>query len=458
MESSGASSRGEGALATHYDMSHAPPNHSGAKVRAWWMVCVLTLAYTFAFIDRQVINLLVAPIKQDLSLSDTQMSLLMGLSFALFYTTLGVLIGRLADRRSRRTIAAGGFVVWSAMTAACGLAKSYGQLFLARIGVGVGEAALTPAAYSMIADEFSSERRATALGVYSSGIYIGSGLATYLGGTLVEAARDGEEFALPWIGSVRPWQLMFLTLGISGIVAAILFATLREPKRRAPQSREGWSAVFAHYREHARCLWTHHAGFALLSLAGYGSAAWIPTFLTRRHGWSPAKIGEVYGPIIAIAGISGVIVGGRIADLLKRRGIVDANMRVALAAALLLAPLGLAFPLVDDSSVCACLLFAFTFASSLPWGVAAAALADTVPDRLRGQVSAIYLFAINAIGLGLGPTAIALMTDRVFGRESALNLSLAWVVPIVEVAAALVLFSGLSAYRESVARSRASRW
>jgi MFS family permease len=237
-----------------------------------------------------------------------------------------------------------------------------------------------------------------------------------------------------------------------------LFATLREPKRHAPATRESLRSLLEHYRENARWLWTHHVGFALLSLAGYASAAWIPTFLERRHAWSSAKIGEVYGPIIAVAGIGGVIAGGRIADLSKRRGVVDANMRVALGAALLLAPLGLAFPLVDDSNLCAWLLFAFTFASSLPWGVAAAALADTVPDRLRGQVSAVYLFAINAIGLGLGPTAIALTTDRVFGRESALNLSLAWVIPIVEIAAALVLLCGASAYRESVARSRASRW
>ncbi|HTF89442.1 MAG TPA: MFS transporter [Planctomycetota bacterium] len=420
------------------------------------MVAVLTLAYAFAFIDRQVIALLVKPIRADLGISDTQMSLLMGLSFAMFYTLFGVIIGRLADRRSRRGLAAGGFVVWSAMTAACGLARSFGQLFLARVGVGIGEAALSPAAYSMIADEFPSERRAMALGVYSSGIYIGSSLATVLGGTLL--ASGGEDLVLPGIGSVRPWQLVFLVLGISGIVAALLFATIREPARRAPVLQAGWSAVFAQYRENARCLWTHHAGFALLSLAGYASAYWIPTFLERRHGWSSTKIAGVYGPIIAAAGISAVIAGGRVADMLRRRGVADANMRVGLAAAMLCAPLGLAFPLVDDQRVCAVLLFAFMFASSLPWGVAAAALADAVPDRLRGQVSAIYLFAINATGLGLGPTAIAMTTDEVFGRDSALHLSLAGVVPIVEVAAAVVLFSGLKSYRASVARSQASRW
>ncbi|HUR26930.1 MAG TPA: MFS transporter [Planctomycetota bacterium] len=437
-------------------MSEGDRKSSGA--RAWWTVAVLTLAYTFAFVDRQVINLLVTPIKRDLALGDFEMSLLMGLSFALFYTTFGVLIGRLADRTSRRGLAVSGFVVWSAMTAACGLARTYGQLFLARLGVGVGEAALSPAAYSMIADEFERDRRATALGVYSSGIYIGSGLATYLGGTLVEAAGKENGIELPWLGAVRPWQLVFLVLGASGLVAAALFATIREPARRAPVERESWRATFAHYRENARALATHHGGFALLSLAGYGSAAWIPSFLERTHGWSSAKIGQVYGPIIAVAGISGVIAGGRIADLLKRRGVVDANLRVGLAAALLCAPLGLCFPLASDERVCACLLFAFLLASSLPWGVAAAALADTVPDRLRGQVSAIYLFAINAIGLGLGPSLIALTTERGFGRASALNLSLSTVVPIVEIAAALVLFSGLRAYRESAVRSRASRW
>ncbi len=418
---------------------------------------MLTIAYTFAFIDRQVINLLVTPIKRDLGISDTQMSLLMGLSFALFYTVIGVMIGPLADRWSRRGLAAGGFVVWSAMTTACGMARSYGQLFLARIGVGVGEAALTPAAYSMIADEFSRERRGAALGVYSSGIYIGSSLATYLGGTLVSATGNAGFVLLPFIGSVRPWQAVFVILGFSGIVAAALFATVREPARRAPVGREPLRAVLAHYREHATCLVTHHAGFGLLSLAGYASAAWIPQLLERKHGWSSAKIGDVYGPIIAVAGITGVIAGGRIADILKRRGIVDANLRVGLAAALLCAPLGLFFPLVSDDRLCAGLLFAFYLASSLPWGVAAAALADTVPDRLRGQVSAIYLLAINALGLGLGPTAIALVTDSVFERESALDLSLAWVVPIVEIGAAIVLFKGLGAYRASVARLDAAR-
>lgn len=421
------------------DASTSTPSNSR---RAWWTVAVLTVAYTFAFIDRQVINLLVAPIRRDLAISDTQMSLLMGLSFAVFYTSFGVLIGRFADRASRRALAAGGFVLWSAMTAACGLATSYEELLLARIGVGIGEAALSPAAYSMLADLFPRERRSTALGVYSSGIYVGSGLATFLGGSL-RTAGQGDPVALPLLGVVAPWQAVFVVLGVAGMAAAALFLFVREPARSAPPERQPWRALAGHYRENARSLWTHHAGFALLSLAGYATAAWIPALLERNRGWSPAQIAQVYGPILAIAGISGVIAGGRIADRLKRRGTPDANLRVGIAAALLCAPLGLAFPLASDPILCAVLLAAFTLASSLPWGVAAAALADSVPDRLRGQVSAVYLFAINAIGLGLGPTMIALFTDRVFGRDDALYLSLAWTVPFVELAAAATLIAGL---------------
>lgn len=420
-----------------------------------WTVFVLTLAYTFAFVDRQVINLMVTPIRRDLGISDTQMSLLMGLSFALFYTLLGVWVGRLADRGSRRSLAAGGFVLWSAMTGLCGMARNFTELFLARMGVGIGEAALGPAAYSMIADEVPAKRRSTALGIYSSGIYIGSGLATYLGGSLVRGTASDSLVELPLIGSVAAWQAVFWILGVSGIAAAALFLTVREPARRTPILREPTRALWAHYREQGGGLICHHLGFALLSLAGYASAAWIPTMLERRHDWTPLRIGEVYGPILAVGGICGVILGGRLADAWRARGRADANLRVGLAAAFALAPLGVAFPLVESEGWCVALLCVFTFVSSLPWGVAAAAIADSVPARLRGQVSAIYLFTINAIGLGLGPTAVALCTDLLFASDGALHLSLALVVGCVEVAAAAVLFVGLAPHRRSVELQRA---
>src|SRR5215211_5283997 len=176
---------------------------------AWYVVGVLAFVYIFSFIDRQILNLLVRPIRRDLGISDTQMSLLMGFAFALFYTFFGIPLGRLADSRSRRTLIALGFAFWSMFTAACGLAKNFAQLMLMRMGVGVGEAALSPAAYSMITDYFPPKRRATAISIYSTGIYIGSGLALIIGGLVARFAAAQELWNLPVVGETRPWQVVF---------------------------------------------------------------------------------------------------------------------------------------------------------------------------------------------------------------------------------------------------------
>ncbi|MGH8561818.1 MAG: MFS transporter, partial [Nevskiales bacterium] len=194
---------------------------------AWYVVAVLMVAYVFSFIDRQILNLLVGPIRRDLGISDTQMSLLMGFSFALFYTICGIPLGRLADSKSRRTIIAVGIFFWSIMTAACGTARHYWQFFLYRMGVGVGEATLSPSAYSLIADYFPREVRATAISVYSMGIYIGSGLAFLLGGLVIKFAGQAE-VVLPVVGATRPWQLIFFMLGIAGILFTFAMYTVRE--------------------------------------------------------------------------------------------------------------------------------------------------------------------------------------------------------------------------------------
>ncbi|MFY9571890.1 MAG: MFS transporter, partial [Blastocatellia bacterium] len=199
---------------------------------AWYVVGVLTLVYIFSFIDRQILSLLVRPIRRDLGISDFQMSLLMGFSFALFYTFFGLPLGRLADSRSRRTIIAAGFTVWSIMTAACGLARNFAHMLLLRMGVGVGEAALSPAAYSMITDYFPPRRRATAISVYSMGIYIGSGLAFIVGGLVAGAASAQETWDLPLVGATRPWQVVFFIVGLPGVLLALLMYTVREPVRR----------------------------------------------------------------------------------------------------------------------------------------------------------------------------------------------------------------------------------
>ena len=198
---------------------------------AWYVVSVLTVAYIFAFVDRQILNLLVRPIRRDLSITDTQMSLLMGFSFAVFYSIFGFPLGRLADFKSRRTIVALGMVCWSFLTAGCGLARHFWHFLILRMGVGVGEAALSPSAYSLISDYFPKERRATAMSVYSMAYYIGSGLALVLGGLVVGYASGKGNWVLPIVGAIRPWQLIFFIVGLPGVLFALLMYTVKEPTR-----------------------------------------------------------------------------------------------------------------------------------------------------------------------------------------------------------------------------------
>ncbi len=198
---------------------------------AWTLTILLTLSYIVSFIDRQLLGLLVSPIKADLGISDLKMGLLLGLAFSLFYVTLGVPIGWLADRVNRRNLVIAGITLWCIMTAACGLSKSYGQLFLARVGVGVGEATLSPCALSLISDSFPPERRARAIGVYSIGVSVGGGLAYLLGGALVQAVADAPPIDWPVLGEIRPWQSAFIIIGLAGLVVALLLTMVPEPAR-----------------------------------------------------------------------------------------------------------------------------------------------------------------------------------------------------------------------------------
>jgi len=202
-------------------------------VRAWYSVFILLLAFVFSFIDRIILSLLVGPIKADLNVSDSAMGFLMGLAFAIFYTLLGLPIARLADRYSRRLIIGTGVFLWSMATAACGLARNYTQLLLARIGIGVGEAALSPAAYSMIADLFPKEQIGRAISVYQSGAFFGAAIAFSVGGAVIGMTSGVETLDWPIVGSIKPWQAAFIIVGLPGVLMAALMATIREPARKA---------------------------------------------------------------------------------------------------------------------------------------------------------------------------------------------------------------------------------
>lgn len=426
-------------------------------VRAWCTVGILLVAYVLSFVDRQILNLLVGPIRADLGINDTQMSLLMGLSFAIFYTIAGIPLGRIADSKSRRGLIAWGVAFWSLMTAACGLAQQYWHFILCRIGVGAGEAALSPAAYSLIADSFPADRRATAISVYAMGIYLGAGMAFLLGGIVVTWANAQGPMTLPVLGIVRPWQLIFLVLGAAGLMFCLVLLAIKEPTRKGVGAGVAvpLKEVGAYLLTIRKAVLCHNFGFACLSFASYGASAWIPTFFIRTHGLTPGEVGIYYGSLVMVAGSTGIVFGGRLADYLARRGYRDANMRVGLLAAALTLLCNVVF-LVDNMPLLWAIMFFNVFTVAMPFGVAPAAIQEIMPNAMRGQASAIYLFTITLIGLGIGPTAVAMFTDYVFADDMAIRYSIFIVASVITVGSIILLWMGLKPYRE--ARDTLESW
>jgi MFS family permease len=424
----------------------------------WFVVAILMIAYVFSFVDRQILNLLVGPIRRDLGISDTQMSLLMGFSFAVFYTVMGIPLGRLADSKSRRGLIAAGVIVWSVMTALCGTAKHYWQFFLYRVGVGVGEAALSPAAYSMIADYFPPEKRATAISVYSMGIYLGAGLAFLLGGLVIQYVSAQGAVDLPIVGMTHPWQLVFFVIGGAGVLFSAAFFLVREPPRQgvvAGGAGVPLREVLAYLWQIRRTVLCHNLGFAMISFVSYGTGAWIPSFFIRTFAWTPGEVGLVYGLIVMIFGATGIVFGGWLADRWLRQGKGDAAMRVGTWAAGLSLVFGGLYLLMPSGALAATLMAPTIFLISMPFGAAPAAIQEIVPNEMRGQASAVYLFLVSIIGLGIGPTAVALITDLVFHDDNRVGWSMLIVSTIGMLGAIALLAAGLKPYRESLARMRA---
>lgn len=435
----------------------APARAAYRPAYAWYVVGILTAAYVSSFIDRQIMSLMVTPIKRDLGISDSRLSLLMGPSFALFYTLLGFPIGRLADARSRRGIIGVGIAAWSVMTALCGLARNYTQLFLARVGVGVGEAALSPPAYSLLADYFPKDRLGRALGVYSLGIYLGSGIALVLGGWIVGGVSGSDLLVLPLVGGIHPWQAVFLVIGIPGVFLAILMRTVREPIRGAMGGRTVTEVlpareVFDYVARHWRAFLAHCSGYGLIALVNYGMAAWVPAFIMRHYGWTVTRTGAIYGVLTMIFGVAGVIAGGHVGDLLLKRGHLDAKLRVGIIAAVGELISALTFLLVPDSTLMVVALVPFCFFAAFGFGAAPAGIQEISPVPMRAQTSALYLFIVNVLGLGLGPPAVAKLTDSVFHDESLVGYSLVVVAVGGLVSALAVFFWGAGAFRTAAAR------
>lgn len=432
-------------------------------VYSWYVVAVLMLAYTNSFIDRQVLSLLVEPLRRDLGITDTQVSLLAGLAFSIFYTLMGVPIARLADQKNRRAIIAVGITFWSLMTALCGAARNFWQLFLARVGVGVGEATLSPAAFSIIADYFPKDKLARAISVYSMGVYFGAGLALIIGGAVVALVSGAGPVQVPLLGEVRPWQLTFFFVGLLGLPIVLLMFTVREPARRnldgkvATQvsAQSSLAELRAFVRENFATLSRHFLAFSCIGIGIAGYMVWTPTLFIRTFGWDAPQAGLMYGAILFVAGTAGVYAGGWAADWLERRGRRDAILRAAMYGGIATVPFAVATPLMPTPALAVVGLAVTSFGLAFPQGLPAAAIQVITPNPLRAQVTALYFLVGNLIALGLGPTLVALVTDFVFEDPMQLRYSLTIISAIMIPLGVLLCYVALKPYRAS--RRRAER-
>ncbi|WEK46522.1 MAG: MFS transporter [Candidatus Andeanibacterium colombiense] len=424
------------------------------------MLAALTITFMFNFLDRQVLALLVTPIKRDLHLSDTQVGLLMGFAFVAFYAIAGIPLSRLIDRGSRKWILGLGLGFWSLMTIACGLAQNFVQLVLARVGLGVGESCNTPATYSLVADLYPRERLSRAISVINLGNVGGQGLALLLGGTLILGLAHAPTGEWPLVGGLKPWQLTFLILGLPGVVwALVMLVTLPEPQRHREIGREYEAPALRDVaRFAARWRWLYLAlvlGITIKAMLSFGASIWGPSLFERQFGWATGKPGLYLGLVSLAVMPFGLLAGGWLADLLQARGRDDANAIVLLWSTVLLTPFAILFPLMPSAPLALAMQGASLFFGAMGTGPGNAAIQVITPGRMRGTVTAFYVAAMNVIGNGLGPLSVAILTDRVFASEAMLGKSMAISAAALGPLGVLLCWVALKIYPHAVAAARA---
>ena len=413
----------------------------------WYIVSLCMLAYIFSFIDRQVITLLIEPIRADLQISDTEFSLLHGLAFAMLYAVAGIPIARMADSRSRPVIISVGIFVWSFATAACGAAKNFVQLFLARMVVGVGEAALSPAAYSMITDSFPKSKLGLALGVYSSGSFLGGGLAFIIGGAAIAVVEQWGAQTLPVIGLVKPWQMTFFMVGLPGLlVAALFYFTVKDPERKgvaSDGSAFSFGDVLRYIGGHRATFAAHYLGFGFMSLALFALMNWAPAYFIRKYGMSVRDVGLSLGLVVLIGNSAGVLVSGWLTDRLTRKGYRDAPMRAGMIGSMGVVIPAALFSQVTGFGGSLALLAVAMFFASFPLATSATALQFMAPNRMRAQVTALFFLSMNILGITGGTTLVALSTDFIFQDDKLVGYSMSLISVMGAVLGATLLGWGL---------------
>jgi MFS family permease len=432
---------------------------------AWYVVVLMMFFYVLSFMDRQIIAVLIDPIKTDLDLSDVQISLIGGVSFGLFYSLVGIFVGRLADSMNRPLLIALGVFIWSLTTAVSGLASKFWQLLILRMGVGLGEAALLPSTLSLLTDYFSPKRIATPTSVFLLGAPIGIGLSFAAGGFLYETAlgivaADGWA-DVAFIGGSAAWKLVLIFLGVVGMVMTFGLLTVREPrtthsaavKKQAEKSLQaGEAGSLDEAKAYARKNWVPitslYVCMAFVALAAYAQGFWDIAFLSRTYDRDPSTVTFMYGMVQLFAGLSGMLTGGIVADRLSKHGIQGASVIMVIIGCAISIPFSFLYPLMGSVSSALWLMIFAIFGSNMAFACAASAMQRMFPVAMLGLAAGIYYFLSNSVGLILGPTMVASLTDYVLGDPNKVGYSLSAVGGISRLLAFLTILAGYKAYRD----------
>ncbi len=422
---------------------------------AWGMIGALSLAYMFSIIDRSILALLIDPMKEDLQITDTQISILTGFAFAGIYAVTSLPMGRVSDLWSRKYVIMFGITVWSVLTVSCGFAKNFMQLFLARMGVGFGEAALTPTAHAMIPDLFPPHKLARGMSVFVTFGLLGGGLSLVVGGAVVGLADNLGTIEIGFFGVFQPWQTVLLIVGALSLLTIIPFILLPEPARHKmtgaldkTASQKKLSAVFHYIWEERGYYVPFIIGFSLISMMTTGLGAWVPSYFIRVLGWSATETGAALG----IATMAGTVVGGLgaglLSDYLYKRGDRTASLKLMIILAISAAAGGWILVYVPYISVKMFAIFSGSAHVAALVALKPTTMQLITPNHMRGQIAALALFSANFIGYGSGSTVVALVTDHVFKDPLAVGHSIFVVGTIGYGLGALLLFLSFKTFKQ----------
>jgi MFS family permease len=424
---------------------------------AWYVVIVLLVAYAFAILDRTAIGLLVDPIKNDLKITDSQIGLLQGLAFAICYTTFGLPVGFAVDRWRRVPMLGIGIAVWSAATVACGMARSFTGLFLARVGVGIGEAAVTPGSGSLIADYFPPEKRGRAFGVWMTGASLGTGMASAFAALAITVADWLHATGVGWAAPLKTWQITFFLIGAPGVAVALLFLlTVREPRRRGARVAGAGTSLKPMLNALGANRGAYFAlmGGAVLNVTCiYASIGWMPTLFMRVHHWSPAKVGSVFAAIGLPIGISGALIVGWTMSWLTSRGRKDAPILMAMGHSATTLCLGTAAVLAPRPEITLVLNAMTAITSNWSYAAAMTGLNQITPNEMRGQIAALYTLFTGLVSMTVGSYLVGFLNDNVFHGPTGVQPSLASVYAGCTSLALIIMLFGRRAYQRAEQRS-----